>query len=337
MKPQFLPSLVNPPFGDAALYVEFRFEGRALLFDVGDIRALPNRKLLRISHVFVSHAHMDHFAGLDRLVRVCLGREKRLRLFGPPGFIDRVEHKLHGYTWNLVHNYPGDFVLVVTEVDDAGRAQRAEFHSRRAFRREGGQHLPLCGRVLHRESAFSVRYAVLDHQIPSLAFVLEEGRHINIWKNRLTALGLPVGPWLNTLKQRVREKAPPQTPIRTDDGQSFTLGWLKDAIVQIVPGQKLAYITDATGHEPNARRMREIARNADILYIETTFLDRDRPLARAKHHLTARQAGEIARQAGVRRMVPMHFSPRYEGMADQLRAEAGAAFAGGSPKSGHDS
>jgi ribonuclease Z len=48
--------------------------------------------------VFVSHAHMDHFAGFDRLLRVTLGRDKSIALFGPAGFIDRVEHKLAGYT-----------------------------------------------------------------------------------------------------------------------------------------------------------------------------------------------------------------------------------------------
>jgi ribonuclease Z len=327
MKPLFHPSLVNPPFGDAALHVEFQFEGRGLLFDIGDVTRLSNRKLLRITDVFVSHAHMDHFAGLDHLVRVCLGRDKRIRLFGPSGFIDRVEHKLHGYTWNLLGRNPENFVLEVTEVEASGRAKLAEFHSRETFRRSRERQLTLSD-TLHREPGFAVRYTVLDHEIPSLAFSLEEQRHINIWKNRLDALGLPTGPWLGRLKQWVREEAPADTPVRTDDGREFTLGELTAQVVQIVPGQKLVYITDAAGHEPNAERMIALARGADSLFIESTFLERDRELARAKHHLTAHRAGEIARRAGVRRMEPMHFSARYEGMAEQLRAEALAAFSG---------
>jgi len=98
--------LVNPPFGDPGVYVGFMFEKRGLLFDLGDLQPLSDRKLLRVRQVFVSHTHMDHFTGFDRLVRIFLGREKTLHLFGPTGFIDRVSHKLAAYTWNLVASYP---------------------------------------------------------------------------------------------------------------------------------------------------------------------------------------------------------------------------------------
>ena len=105
MRPIFTAELVNGTFGDPALLIDFKFVRRALLFDIGDVTRLPTRKLLRVTDVFISHAHMDHFAGFDRLLRVCLGRAKGVRLYGPPQFLDRVEHKLAAYTWNLVHNY----------------------------------------------------------------------------------------------------------------------------------------------------------------------------------------------------------------------------------------
>ena len=111
MKPLFQPRLVNDPFGDPGVYVDFLFERRALLFDLGDVSPLSARQLLRVTHAFVSHTHMDHFAGFDALLRILLGRDKVLHLFGPPGFIDRVEHKLAAYTWNLVANYESDLVV----------------------------------------------------------------------------------------------------------------------------------------------------------------------------------------------------------------------------------
>src|SRR3970282_544914 len=103
MRPIVSAELVNGGFGDPALYLDFRYAKRALLFDLGDIGALPPRKILRLSDVFVSHAHMDHFAGFDRLLRVCLGRGTLLRLYGPPGVLGRVEHKPADHTSNLAH------------------------------------------------------------------------------------------------------------------------------------------------------------------------------------------------------------------------------------------
>lgn len=133
MKPLLLPQLVNDSFGDPAVYVDLLFERRAILFDLGDLSPLSPRKLLRISHIFVSHAHMDHFIGFDSLVRLLLGREKELHIFGPPGFVAQVEHRLAGYTWNLVETYPTDFTVVAWELHPDDRLVSAEFHCQRGF------------------------------------------------------------------------------------------------------------------------------------------------------------------------------------------------------------
>ena len=75
--------LINGRTGDPALYIETLFEQRAILFDLGDITSLSPRKIRRLEHVFVSHAHIDHFFGFDRLLRVLVGRDKRIHLYGP--------------------------------------------------------------------------------------------------------------------------------------------------------------------------------------------------------------------------------------------------------------
>jgi ribonuclease Z len=335
MKPLFHPQLVNGPFEDPALYVEFLFERRALLFDVGEIPALPARKVLRLTQVFVSHTHMDHFAGLDRILRICLGRGMYLQLFGPPGFVDQVEHKVLAYTWNLVENYAENLVVVATEIDGAGRMRSAEFPSRAAFRRRPLDEGATRDGLLIDEMGFRVRTALLDHRIPSLAYTLEEKQHINVWKNRLLELGLPTGPWLRELKAAVIRGESDATEFRVrwrdragEHDRGFPLGQLRREVLRIVPGQKITYVVDVAYHEENARRIIELARGSDLLFIESSFLHEDATHAQAKAHLTARQAGQLARAAGVKRVVPFHFSQKYGGEEARLYAEVERAFRG---------
>jgi len=336
MRPIFSPELVNDPFGDPGLYVDFKFEKRALLFDLGDLAALPPKKILRISDVFVSHTHMDHFFGFDRLLRICLGRDTGMRLYGPPGFAAQVEHKLAAYTWNLVENYPGDFVVDVWEVDPGWHARGARLRCHKRFRREPLEERRLHDGVLLDEPAFRVRAAFLDHGTACLGFAVEEKTHINVWKNRLAELGLPVGAWLKELKAAVTRNAPDDTPVRAwwhdrngEHERIFPLGALKAEVLRLVPGEKICYVTDVAFHPDNARRVAALAVDAEQLFIECVFLDQDADHAARKYHLTARQAGSIAREARARLVIPFHFSPRYMNREAELRDELEAARTGG--------
>ena len=336
MRSIFSPELVNGPFGDPGLLVDFRFESRALLIDLGDLAALPPKKILRISDVFVSHTHMDHFCGFDRLLRVSLGRDTALRLYGPPGFAAQVEHKLAAYTWNLVERYPGDFVIDVWEIDPGWQVHGRRLRCRDRFRPEPLGARQASGGVLLDEPAFRVKAALLDHGIPCLGLAVEEKSHVNVWKNRLTERGLPVGAWLKDLKDAVIREAPDETPVRAwwrdssgDHERVFPLGVLKAEVLRLVPGEKIGYVTDVAFHEENCRRIVDLAAGATRLFIECAFLDEDAPLAAARSHLTARQAGQLARMCSAEFVTPFHFSPRYEGRGAELRAELDAAHAGG--------
>jgi ribonuclease Z len=185
------------------------------------------------------------------------------------------------------------------------------------------------------EDDFAVRVAILDHGIPCLAFALEETMHVNIWKNRLEELGLGVGPWLRDLKRAIVSRQPDETPISArwqDDGRAkqrvVPLGELRDEVASLTPGKKIAYVVDAAHTSANVEAITALAKDATVLFIETPFLHADVKLARERNHLTACQAGNIARQAGAERIVSLHYSPRYEGRGGELRSEAEHAFRG---------
>ncbi len=332
MRPLFEPALVNDAFGDPGLYVDFREERRALLFDFGDLAALPPRKLLRISHAFVTHAHIDHFVGFDRWLRVVLGRKERATLYGGPGFIAQVEHKLAAYTWNVVHRYDVALTIEAVEIDPGSGARSARFCSRARFARVDGESWVRHDDLLLAEESFRVRARFLDHDVLCLAFALEESTHVNVWKNRLAAMGLPTGHWLHALKRKAAAGAPDDTPIevrwRDRDGEhalTRRLGELRPAL-EFVPGRRIGYVTDIRYTEANLRTLDELLAGVDLLFIESVFLDSEAEHAARKNHLTARQAGAIARRLGARAVVPFHFSPRYEDRAAELQAEVQAAW-----------
>ena len=308
-------SLVNDAFGDPGVYVDFRSRRRALLLDLGEQAVLPPRRLLRLSDAFVSHTHMDHFIGFDRLVRTCVGRHPGVRLFGPPGFVDQVERRLAAYTWDRVARYDIELVLTATEIDAAGITRGARFRSGTAFGREPLHDGHAEDGMLLDEPGFSVRCTLLDHRTPCLGFAVQEKTRVKVHGARLAELGLKPGPWVADLKRKVLAAAP-EAP-RDELGLAF----------ERVPGQKIAYVTDVVYHEANVERIVRLARGADVLFIESVFLDEDAAHAAQKQHLTARQAGTIARLAGARSVVPFHFSPRYVAREAALRAELEAAFA----------
>ncbi|MGJ0506970.1 MAG: ribonuclease Z [Methylocystis sp.] len=333
MPRRFDPLLVNDPFEDPGLYVDLVFEKRAMLFDIGDIAKLPTRKVLRISDLLITHRHMDHFAGFDRLLRLVLGREKTIGVFGPAGMIDAVDHKLRAYTWNLLDGYDGNVSFRVTELDPSGETRAAIFSGHDVFRRREAEASGNASGLLISEAAFELRAATLDHGVPVLAFALQERAQINIWRNTLEAAGLSVGPWLRMFKEAILAGARDDVAVpvlwrtpASDAPATLPLGQLKQEIMQVSKGRKLAYVVDCAYHRENAEKIIRLVEGADALFIEATFLDADAAIAAQRRHLTARQAGLLARAAHVKRLVTFHYSPRYRGEGERLAQEAQDAF-----------
>ncbi|MCX4608670.1 MULTISPECIES: ribonuclease Z [Streptomyces] len=95
-----------------------------------------------------------------------------------------------------------------------------------------------------------------------------------------------------------------------------------DDVSELRRGQRFAFVMDTRLCEG----VDALAEGCDLLVIESTFLDGDHQLAVDHGHLTAGQAGRVARDAGVRHLVLTHFSQRYAEPGGTSRAESGGEF-----------
>ena len=323
MNAGFNHRLVNGHFEDPCLYARIPWEKRAVLFDLGDIHNLSPSEIYRVTDVFVTHTHIDHFIGFDMLLRVILRRESPVTIYGPPGIAARVEGKLRGYTWNLIRDYPA----VIHVCSFSGKTlSRCIFRAGNGFRKEACGSEKSDGTLLS-DRLFEVKTVRLDHGIPCLAYSMEEKFHINIDRDRLLRMGLQVGPWLTDFKKAIRENSSQETVIDVTD-KTYSLAQLLD-IALITKGQKISYATDIAMSPKNEARLISLVKNSDVFYCEAYFLERDRDRALERFHLTAGTCGRIASGAAVKKLVITHISPKYSDCPDEVIGEAMAAFRDG--------
>jgi ribonuclease Z len=320
MKPSFHAGAVNGPFGDPSVYIRIIREKRAMIFDIGDISALSPGSLMKISDVFVSHTHIDHFIGLDTLLRTVLKRDVPIKIFGPAGIRDCVDGKLKGYSWNLIRDYP--LQIEVFEVRGP-ELFHASFHAAHSFQRVDNTPREFSG-ILVEDELYTIKGVELYHQIPVMAYSLEEAFHINIDKAALNSMGLPVGPWLSTFKRAIRAGVPDTAVIEVMD-RSFSMGELMP-VARIARGQKVSYVTDIAPTEENIEKVVKFVSHSDQLFCEAYFIEKDRERAYERHHLTAAMAGRIAHDAQVGNLEPIHFSPKYSHCMDEVYNEAMKEF-----------
>lgn len=144
----------------------------------------------------------------------------------------------------------------------------------------------------------------LDHRIPAVGYRVEDPGGLRFVPERLAALGIS-GPDVGRLAELGSLEF---------DGRLVTV----EEVTQPRRGQAFAIVMDTrvcTGAV-------EVARDADLLLCESTYLHVDADLAHAYGHLTARQAGEVAVEAGVRILALTHFSRRYGDDVEQFAVEA---------------
>ena len=164
--------------------------------------------------------------------------------------------------------------------------------------------------LLMEDDTFALRAFPVSHRgADCFGFTFEEKGRRPFLVDRAEALGVPAGPERKRLVQGQTVTLQDGRVVRPDD----VLG-------EWQPGAKLVFVGDAGRTDD----LVDEAHNADLLAIEATYLHREAGLAREFGHLTARQAAELACQAGVKQLVLTHLSRRNR--ERDVLAEAKAFF-----------
>jgi ribonuclease Z len=161
-----------------------------------------------------------------------------------------------------------------------------------------------------RFDRFNVRPIVVDHSVPTLGYILEEDERPGRFdRPKAEELGVPPGPLFKKLHEGEDVEV---------DGRVVSSG---DVVGPPRPGMKIVF----SGDTRPVGSLTEAARGADVLIHEATMMDDLREKAHRYGHSTARDAAELARDAGVRYLFLVHLSPRYKDPEPVLK-EARAIF-----------
>lgn len=207
--------------------------------------------------------------------------------------LDRVPHEIE------IH-YPASGQLFYERLRHASIYHDVSKVAAKPIRGEG---------VIHRNKKFEISARRLDHAVETYGYRLREHDGRTMLPEKLAAAGV-VGPQIKELIKHGSFVVDGK-PVMLDDVSLFK------------PGQTFAFVMD-TRICDNAVALAE---GADLLVCESTYLSSESREAHDHGHMTAREAGIVARDARVRKLVLTHFSQRY-GSTKPFVEEARAVFDG---------
>jgi len=146
------------------------------------------------------------------------------------------------------------------------------------------------------------------HAVPCLAYTFIERPRVKINTEFLKKYGLAAHPLVGEL-QRGKDIQWKGKTIKAKDA------------TYIKPGKKITYILDAIYDE----KLAVFAKDSDVLICEATFSKELEADAKEKGHMTAQQAGKLAKKAEAKQLIITHFSQRYRDTSELL-AEAKKEF-----------
>ncbi len=316
-------TLLNGSTGDPVLYVDYPASHNALLFDAGENAALSLEKLADLTAVFVTHHHVDHFIGFDRIVRANLDSDKTLSVFGPAGTIAKTYDRIRSYEYPF---FPFQkLALRITEIH-TDRLRTGLLECRRQFPEPEVTESPWDGlSPIFENVEVAIEAGLLDHTVPCLGYALREKPGFALNTELLDEGLLRPGPWIGDLRQALLDKA---VDVRTIDieGLEFPVKALADRYFSRLPGARIAYIVDTAWSEASRPVLLRLAHKADRLYCDSFYAEAEAKSADKYRHLTATRAARLAKEAHAGELVLVHFAKRYAKRYDRLVEEARGIF-----------
>jgi ribonuclease Z len=271
-------------------------------------RGLTSQVVLRGEHRFL----IDAGEGTQRqILQSGLGFKRLDRILITHGHLDHILG-LGGLISTFVRWEAMDKILVAAGKSALGRIQDLVFGVvlKGNYPPVEITMQPLETGLLFDEGDFTVHAFPVYHRTPDcFGFLFEELSRRPFLPEKAEILKIPPGPWRGQLVSGQEVTLPDGRVINPE----MVLG-------EEQPGTKLVHVGDA-GRTDN---LVGVARKADALVIEATYLESERDLAEQFGHLTAKGAAELAVEAGVGALILTHISRRYR--AEQVLEEAKDVF-----------
>ena len=150
---------------------------------------------------------------------------------------------------------------------------------------------------LFDDKHFTLEAFPVKHRGPDcFGFLFQEKARRPFRADKADELNIPQGP--------IRRELVLGNAVTLDDGRVIQP---EQVVGDPQPGAKLCFVSDVSHTGP----LHKIAQDADLLVIESTYMDEDKELAKQHGHITAGAAARLARNAGVKHLVLHHVSRRY--------------------------
>ena len=266
------PSIALKAFGDVMLFDCGEGTQRQILFT----KVSP----MKISKIFITHYHGDHILGLPGLLQSMSlhGRESKLTVYGPHG-LDDVKNAIYSLGYCAI-----DFPIEFVEIDSG---------------------------IVEETDEYVITAQRVRHNVPTLAYSIEEKKKPRFLREKAIELGVPVGPDFG----------------RLHNGEEVEVNGKIIKPEQVLGEPRKGIKITYSGDTRPCEEIISLAQDSTILIHESTFINKDNTNAEEHAHSTSIDAAYAAKYSNSKELILTHISTRYgEEYANIMLEEAREIF-----------